>query len=109
MSTHDPFLRYWLNVLDRALVWLTLSLGCSAVIWSVAWQRGLQQPALNGWRLLYTLLTSQAIDRPSLTILALSTGSGLLLATLLSAWLFRRWTRQGELRHHHLRGSRLEV
>jgi hypothetical protein len=55
------------------------------------------------------LLTGQAIDRTGLTILALSAGSGLLLATVLSSWLFRRWTRQGELRLHHLRGSRLEV
>ncbi len=109
MNTHDPFLRHWLNAIDRALVWLTLSVGCAALIWSVAWQRGLQLPALNGWRLLYALLTGQAIDRTGLTILALSAGSGLLLATLLSAWLFRRWTRQGELRLHHLRGSRLEV
>lgn len=109
MSTHDPFLRHWLNVLDRALVWLTLSVGWSALIWSVAWQRGLQQPALNGWRLLYALLTGEAIDRTSLTLLALSVVAGLLLATVLSTCLFRRWTRQGELRLHHLRGSRLEV
>jgi hypothetical protein len=109
MSTHDPFLRHWLNVIDRALVWLTLSVGCAALIWSVAWQRGLQQPAVNGWRLLHTMSTGQPIDRLSLTILALSVGAGVLLATVLSSWLFRRWTRQGELRLHHVRGSRLEV
>ena len=109
MSTHDPFLRHWFNALDRVLVWLTLSVGCSALIWSAAWQRGMQQSAVSGWRLLHALLTGQAIDRPSLTILALSVGAGVLLATVLSTWLYRRLTRQGELRLHHLRGSRLEV
>lgn len=108
MSTHDPFLRYWLNALDRALVWLTLCLVFSAVVWTMAWARGLGQSALNGWRLLYELLTGQAIDRSSLTLLALSAATGVLLATVMSAWLFARWRRQGELGLRHMRGSRLE-
>lgn len=108
MSTRDPFLRHWLNALDRALVWLTLSFVLSAGIWTVAWERGLGQPALNGWRILYALLTSQATDRVSLTLLALCATAGVLLATILSTWLFLRWKGQGELRLRHLRGSRLE-
>ena len=108
MSTHDPFLRHWLNALDRALVWLTLCLGSSALVWTLAWERGLGQPALNGWRLLYAFLTGHATDRASLTMLVLSAAAGVMLATLLSTWLFLRWSRQGEMSLRHLRGSKLE-
>lgn len=107
MSTHDPLLRHWLNAFDRVLVWLTLSLVSSAVIWTFAWARGLEQPAFNGWRVLFALLTGQTTDRTSLTLLTLSAFGGVLLATLLSAWLFARWRRQGELGLRHLRGSQL--
>ena len=107
MSTHDPFLRQWRNFLDRSLAWLSLSLMFAAVIWSATWERGLQQPVRNGWLTLYAFLTGQATDRTSLTLLAWCALSGVLLATVVSGWLFRRWQRQGELRVHHLRGSQL--
>ena len=107
MSTHDPFLRQWKNLFDRGVAWLMLSLVFAAVIWSIAWERGLQLPTRNGWMTLYSFLTGQYTDRTSLTLLALCATTGVLLATVVSGWLFRRWQRQGEHRVHHLRGSQL--
>ena len=108
MNARDPFLRHWLNILDRCLIWLVFSIVCTAVIWTAAWTRGLHQPVLNGWRVLYAVVTGDSIERTSLTLLALSAGAGVLLATVLSMWLFHIWKRQGEMRVSHLRGSRLE-
>jgi uncharacterized membrane protein len=108
MSTHDPFLRQWKNFFDRGAAWLVLSLVFSAVIWAAAWERGLHLPTRDGWMTVYAFLTGQATDRISMTLLALCALSGVLLATVASGWLFRRWQRQGELRVHHLRGSEFE-
>lgn len=108
MKTHDPFLRHLLVAVDRALVWTVLALTLTALTWAAAWERGLGQPALNGWKLLGTALRGSSLDRTAWTLLVLSTVVGVLGATLVGGWLFRRWRRRAELDGLRLRGVRWE-
>jgi hypothetical protein len=108
MKTHDAFLRHLSGLLDRAIAWCTLSFVLSAVAWSVAWDRGLHQPAVDGWLILAAAWAASAPDRVALTLLALCVVIGMLGATLISIWLHRRWLRRAQLDAVQLRGSRWE-
>lgn len=109
MSTHDAFLRHLLAALDRALVWTVLAVVLSALTWTAAWERGLGLPALDGWRVLGFALLGRETDRTALTLLVLCTLVGVMGATLLGGWLFRRWRRRAELDVLRLRGARWEA
>ena len=106
MRTHDAFLRYLLGAADRALVWTVLAIVLSGLTWTAIWERGLGLPALDGWRVLGLALLGRTIDRTALTLLLLSTLVGVMGATLVGGWLFRRWRRRAELDVVRLRGAR---
>lgn len=108
MSTHDPFLRHVLAVIDRIAVWSVLAVSLTALIWTAAWERGLGQPAVDGWRALLTALITYDVDRLTLTLLVLCIGCGTTTATLLGSWLFRRWRNSAQLDQVRLRGARWE-
>jgi hypothetical protein len=108
MRTHDPFLRHLLGAVDRALVWAVLAVVLAALAWTVTWERGLGLPVLNGWRLLGLALLGRETDRTVLTLLVLCAAVGVLSASLLGVWLFRRWRRRAELDAARLRGARWE-
>jgi len=108
MRTHDAFLRHLLSAVDRALVWALLAVVLSAVTWTVAWERGLGFPALDGWRVLGLALLGRETDRIALTLLTLCAALGIAGATLVGGWLFRRWKRRAELDVMRLRGARWE-
>ena len=108
MSTHDPFLRHLLSAVDRVLVWLVLAVVLAALTWTAVWDRGLRLPVLDGWQVLGLALLGQATDRTALTLLVLCALVGVLGATLMGGWLFRRWQRRAELYVMHLRGARWE-
>lgn len=108
MRTHDAFLRHLLGAFDRAMVWTVLAVVLSAVTWTAAWERGLGQPALDGWRLLGLALLGRETNRTALTLLVLCALAGVMGATLAGGWLFRRWRRRAELDVLRLRGARWE-
>ncbi len=108
MKTHDPFLRHVSSALDRAVVWCVLSVVIAALAWTAAWERGLGLPALDGWRLLASTLAGRGVDRTAQTLLVLCAALGLLGATTISGWLFRRWKQSAQLDVLRLRGSRWE-
>ncbi|MBN8507332.1 MAG: hypothetical protein J0L57_01835 [Burkholderiales bacterium] len=108
MRTHDAFLRHLLGAVDRAVVWAVLALVLSALTWAAAWERGLGLPALDGWRLLGQALLGRETDRTTLTLLVLCALVGVMGATLVGGWLFRRWKRRAELDVMRLRGARWE-
>ena len=108
MKTHDPFLRHVFGAFDRAAVWCVLAVAITALAWTAAWERGLGLPALDGWRLLASALTGRGADRTALTLLALCAAFGLSGATVIGAWLFRRWQRRAQIDVLRLRGSRWE-
>jgi len=108
MRTHDAFLRHLLGAVDRALVWAVLAIVMSALTWTVAWERGLGLRALDGWRVLGLSLLGRDTDRTALTLLALCGLVGVMGATLVGVWLFRRWKRRAELNVARLRGARWE-
>lgn len=108
MNTHDAFLRHLSGLLDRAIAWCTLSMVLSAATWSIAWDRGLHQPAVDGWLILAAIWAGKTPDRVALTLLALCIVIGMLGATLISIWLYRRWLGRVQLDTVQLRGSRLE-
>jgi uncharacterized membrane protein YjgN (DUF898 family) len=106
MRTHDAFLRHLLDAVDRAVVWAVLAMMLSALTWTAAWERGLRLPALDGWRVLGSVLVGSETDRTALTLLVLCAIVGVMGATLLGGWLFRRWQRRAELDVVRLRGAR---
>lgn len=108
MRTHDAFLRHLLGAVDRALVWVVLAVVLSALTWTAAWERGLGLPTLDGWRVLGLALLGRETDRTALTLLVLCVLVGVMSATLLGGWLFRRWQRRAELDVVRLRGARWE-
>lgn len=107
MSTRDPFLMTFGIWLDRAAVWLTLTGVSFLLLWALVWQRGLGQPWTEAMRQLQTVLRGQA--DPIVNILCLLTlATAVAASSLLAAWLFMRWRRQGELHGTHVRGSQLD-
>jgi hypothetical protein len=108
MRTHDAFLRHLLGAVDRALVWAVLAIALSALTWTAAWERGLGLRALDGWRVLSLALLGRETDRTALTLLVLCVLVGVMGATLLGGWLFRRWQRRAEMDGVRLRGARWE-
>lgn len=108
MKTQDPFLRHLLAAVDRALVWTVLAVVLAALAWTVTWERGLGQPAIDGWRLLASVLLGRPVERTALTLLALCVALGVAGATLVGSWLFRRWRRRAELDVLRVRGARWE-
>ena len=108
MKTHDPFLRHLLAAVDRALVWTVLAVALTALVWTATWERGLGQPAIDGWRVLGLALLGKHTDRTALTLLALSAALGIAGASLVGGWLFRRWHRRADLDVLRLRGARWE-
>jgi hypothetical protein len=108
MRTHDAFLRYLLGAVDRALVWAVLAIVLSALTWTSAWERGLGLRALDGWRVLGFALLGHETDRTVLTLLVLCVLVGVMGATLVGGWLFRRWRRRAELDVLRVRGTRWE-
>lgn len=109
MRTHDAFLRHLLGAVDRAMVWAVLAVALSALAWTAAWERGLGLSALDGWRVLGLALLGRETDRTALTLLVLCCLVGVMGATLVGAWLFRRWQRRAELDVMRLRGARWEA
>jgi hypothetical protein len=93
---------------DRALVWAVLAVVLSALTWTAAWERGLGLRALDGWRVLGLTLLGRKTDRTALTLLVLCVLVGVMGATLVGGWLFRRWRRRAELDVLRLRGARWE-
>lgn len=108
MRTHDAFLRHLLSAVDRAVVWAVLSILLSALTWTAAWERGLGLRALDGWRVFGLVLLGRETDRTALTLLVLCALVGVMGATLMGDWLFRRWRRRAELDVLRLRGTRWE-
>jgi hypothetical protein len=108
MKTHDAFLRHLFGAVDRAVVWTVLAVALSAVTWTAACERGLGLTALNGWRVLGLSLLGRETDRTALTLLVLCALVGVMGATLVAGWLFRRWQRRAELDVLRLRGARWE-
>lgn len=108
MKTHDAFLRHLLGAFDRATVWTVLAVALSAVTWTAAWERGLGLPVLDGWRVLGLALLGRETDRTTLTLLVLCALVGVMGATVVGGWLFRRWQRRAELDVMRLRGARWE-
>lgn len=108
MKTHDPFLRHLLAAVDRALVWTVLAVALTALVWTAIWERGLGQPAIDGWRVLGLALLGKYTDRTALTLLALSAALGIAGASMVGGWLFRRWHRRADLDVLRLRGARWE-
>lgn len=108
MKTHDAFLRHLLGAFDRAMVWTVLALVLSAVTWTAAWERGLSLPAMDGWRVLGLALLGRETERTVLTLLVLCALVGVMGATVVGGWLFRRWQRRAELDVLRLRGARWE-
>ncbi|CAM3531655.1 ABC transporter permease [Bordetella sputigena] len=108
MRTHDAFLRHLLGAIDRARVWAVLAVVLSAVTWATVWALGLGLPALDGWRVLGLALLGRETNRTTLTLLVLCTLVGVMGATLVGGWLFRRWKRRAELDMRRLRGVRWE-
>ncbi|WP_298924539.1 hypothetical protein [uncultured Ramlibacter sp.] len=108
MKTHDAFLRHLSGLRDRALAWFSLSIALTAATWSIAWDRGLHRPAVDGWVLLAAAWAGRTADRTALTLLSLCVAVGMLGATLISSWLFRRWLRRAQVAPMQLRGSRWE-
>ena len=108
MKTHDAFLRHLLSAVDRAAVWTALAVVLSAVTWTAAWECGLGLRALDGWRVLGLVLLGRETDRTALTLLVLCALVGVMGATLVGGWLFRRWQRRAELDVMRLRGARWE-
>lgn len=108
MRTHDAFLRHLLGAVDRALVWAALTVVLSALTWTAVWEWGLGLPALDGWRVLGLALLGRETDRTALTLLVLCALVGVMGATLVGGWLFRRWQRRAELDVMRLRGARWE-
>jgi len=108
MRTQDAFLRHLLSAVDRAAAWTALAVVLSAVTWTAAWERGLGLPALDGWRVLGLALLGRETDRTALTLLVLCALVGVMGATLVGGWLFRRWRRRAEIDVTRLRGARWE-
>ncbi|MDN3544039.1 hypothetical protein QWZ02_06225 [Kinneretia asaccharophila] len=108
MRTNDPFLRHILAAIDRALVWSILAVVLTALVWTAAWERGLGQPVIDGWRVLGLALLGKPIDRLALTLLAMSAALGIAGASLFGGWLFRRWKRRADVDTTRLRGARWE-
>ncbi len=108
MRTHDAFLRHLLGAVDRAVVWAVLSIVLSALTWTATWERGLGLRALDGWRVLGLALLGRETDRTALTLLVLCALVGVMGATVMGGWLFRRWQRRAELDVLRLRGARWE-
>jgi hypothetical protein len=107
MNLRDPFLNGLRIVLDRAAVWLTLTLVCFMVLWAVVWQRGLQLPWTLAMQQLQDVFVGDA-QRLTWVLLWLTLAVAVLSTTALCMLLFTRWRRQGELRAGHMRGPRLE-
>lgn len=106
MSTRDPFLMTFGVWLDRLLVWLTLVSVSFLLLWSLVWQR-LGRPWTEAAQQLLAVLSGRG--EPIVNVLCgLSLATAGATATLLAAWLFARWRRQGELREAHVRGSQLD-
>lgn len=108
MSTHDPFLRHLLSAVDRALVWVVLTVVLTALTWTAVWDRGLKLPVLDGWHVLGLVLLGREPDRTALTLLVLCALDGVMGAALVGGWMFRRWQRRAELDVLRLRGARWE-
>lgn len=108
MKTHDPFLRHLFSVVDRAIVWMVLAIVLSALVWTVAWERGLGLPVMDGWHALALVMSGQEINRTVLTLLTLSGALGVTTASVISASLFRRWKHQAVVDVTRLRGVRWE-
>ena len=108
MTTQDPFLRHLFSALDRAVVWVSLAVVLTALAWTAVWDRGLRLPVLDGWHVLGLALLGRETDRTALTLLVLCALVGVMGATLLGGWLFRRWQRRAELDVMRLRGARWE-
>lgn len=103
----DPFLNRIFILFDRLSAWLWLVLVISALLWSATWQTGLQFSAEHSLRQFYLFVTGNA-DRTTNVISLLILTNAVMLASLLSVWLFNRWNRSGKLGKEHLRGTRLE-
>ena len=107
MKTHDPFLRHLSSAVDRIVVWCVLAFVLSALAWSAACYRGLGLPALDAWRTLLALAAHGGVDRTATTVLVMAASIGMLGATIIGGYLFRRWKRQGRP-DAPLRGTRWE-
>lgn len=107
MKTRDPFLTMFAVWFDRLVVWLTLVAVSFAVLWSAICGRALGLPWSEATRQLTDVAAGRAV--PIITVLAALTLAVAALGTsVVAAWLFARWRRQGRLQAAHLRGSRLE-
>ena len=93
MRTHDPFLRYIANALDRVAVWCVLAIVLTGLAWAAALERGLGVRALDAVSTAMALLSRRPVDRTAATLLGMSFVIGILAATLISNLLFRRWKR----------------
>ena len=108
MRTHDPFLRHILAAVDRVMVWTVLAVMLTALVWTAAWERGLGQPVIDGWRVLGLALLGKVVDRTALTLLAMCVALGIAGASLVGSWMFRRWKRRADVDTMRLRGARWE-
>lgn len=107
MRTRDPFLTTFGIWFDRLAVWFTLSMVSFVLLWGFVWERCLGQGTAYALAQLRAVVTGQA--EPFVNVLcALSLAVAIETTSLLSAWLFTRWRRQGQLGVAHVRGSRLE-
>lgn len=103
----DPFLNRLLIIIDRLSAWLLLVAASGALLWSLIWQNGLKFSGSEALALFLQFATGNA-DRATTVIGILTLSNAILLVSLISIWLFRRWQRSGELRWEYLRGARLE-
>ncbi len=108
MRTQDPFLRHLLAAVDRAFVWSVLAVVLTALAWTAVWERGLGQPAVDGWHVLALTLLGHDVDRTTLTLFLLCAALGAASATLIGGWMFRRWRRRADLDVRRIRGTRWE-
>jgi hypothetical protein len=106
MKTRDPFLSTFGIVFDRLAVWLILVIVAFVLLWSGIWERGLSQPWTEAINQLRVVLSGHG-EPITNTLAALTLTVSIESASLLAAWMFVRWRRQGELGAMHVRGSRL--
>lgn len=107
MSTRDPFLITIGVIVDRVLVWLTLTVIVAGITWSAVLERGLGMPWSAAALRLQALWLGTA-DRTIVVLAVLTLTVAVLASTLMSTWLFALWRKQGQFGATHLRGPHIK-
>lgn len=107
MSTHDPFLRSLLVVVDRLIVFSVLAAILFGLLWDVASRRAFGLSTVQPFAALWRCLLGVASSAES-TVAVLCASLALTSATILSSLLFRRWRGRAAVRGSHVRGPTLE-